>query len=264
MGHSEGTQYELHWCLPLLWPGYYGQLWSLSSTWTVYPLSYLNLISWLISIVSSAWVTKALTQNELVANHERKTGLQLLSRLLSTVVCRPPQWSNFLNEHQLSQWVYNAERRSVTQIIACLYRVSFHTFLFPWRLSDSVLICHQHYMKVFHHTLKLSITPDEVSAAAVCLRGTWTFNPMIFDLLLNTNRWLDCERLWQMRYSHDRVSGFREGVSLIMNVYICCVNISLASLLFFYCLHLYSTNSLIDCVMLVFRVAQNSVDAAKA
>ncbi len=53
-------------------------LWSISSTWTIHPLSYLNLISRLISIVSPAWVTKLFTQKEPIASSGKKKGLQRL------------------------------------------------------------------------------------------------------------------------------------------------------------------------------------------
>lgn len=51
-------------------------LWSVSGTWTIYPLSYLNLISRFISIVSPACVLKPFTQKEPNANSGRKEGLQ--------------------------------------------------------------------------------------------------------------------------------------------------------------------------------------------
>lgn len=88
MGHSKGTQWGLHWCLALLWPGHYGQFLAheLSTL-----LSYLNLISRLISIVSPAWVTKLFTEKEPVANSERKKGLQLHPKLVFRQhFCSPP------------------------------------------------------------------------------------------------------------------------------------------------------------------------------
>lgn len=116
--------------------------------------------------------------------------------------------------------------------------------------------------RFFHHILKLSIISCGCNGrAVVCLRGTWTFNPVIFGLLLNTNRWLDWKCVLQMRYSHDCVSGFREGVSLTMNVYICRGNFSLASFFTFFFffstyLHHYFTNTPIDCAVLIFQRMQ--------
>lgn len=66
-------------------------LWSVSSTWTIYPLSYLNLISRLISIVSPSWVTKLFTQMQPIASSERTKGYRLLPSLgFRQHFCSPP------------------------------------------------------------------------------------------------------------------------------------------------------------------------------
>lgn len=55
-------------------------LWSISITWTIWPLSCVNLISRIISIVSPVRVAKLFTQEQLFATSVRKTFLQLQLR----------------------------------------------------------------------------------------------------------------------------------------------------------------------------------------
>lgn len=61
--------------LAVTWP-----LWSISSTQTIYPLCYLNLISQIFSIVSSARLTTPFTQMEPIANSGRKKETHLHPR----------------------------------------------------------------------------------------------------------------------------------------------------------------------------------------
>lgn len=75
---------------------------------------------------------------------------------------------------------------------------------------------------IFPCIMKQTSTTGIIKLAAVCSGGAWTFNLMIFDLPLNTNRWVDCE--WLNEIFRDPVSGFGEGGSF--TVWVCVLHCS--------------------------------------